>query len=143
MGRMKWFVVAAMLGAIALAGCAAQETKWTGEAASLVVYAKAIPLYPGARAVDAMGSDSYGDEPGSHSEGMSVLFEVENYDKAKVLAWYEERLPGAERQVLDTGSVELKVAPPNGEPGEDMGVWIDDDGFRVFEHTKAGKHRDS
>jgi hypothetical protein len=129
--------------AIALAGCAAKETKWSGEAASLVVYARAIPLYPGAKAVDAMGSDSYGDEPDSHTEGMTVMFEVEGYDKAKVLAWYEERLPGAQRQVLDTGSVELVVPAPNGEPGEEIGVWIDDDGFRVFENTKAGKHKDS
>lgn len=143
MSRSTRWVSLLAAGAIALTGCAAKETKWSGESATLVVYATSIPLYPGARAVDAMGSESWGDGPDSYSEGMSISFEVKNYDKEKVLAWYEERLPGAERQVLDTETVELKVTPPNGEPGEDMGVWIDDDGFRVFENTKAGKHKNS
>lgn len=143
MSRLMTFACVLAACAVGLTGCAAKEAQWSGEAATLVVYAKSIPLYPGAKAVDAMGSESWGDTPDSFSEGMSVEFEVENYDKEKVLAWYEERLPGAERQILDTGTVELKVAAPNGEPGEDMGVWIDDDGFRVFENTKAGKHKDS
>jgi hypothetical protein len=127
----------------ALAGCGVNETKWTGETASYVVYAKQIPLYPGAKARDAMGSESWGDTPDSYSEGMAVWFEVQGFDKEKVLAWYEEKLPNATTQVLDTGAIELTVPVPNGEPGEDMGVVIEDDGFRVFENTKAGKHKKS
>lgn len=125
----------------ALLGCAGGEARWTGETATYVVYAKQIPLYPGAKARDAMGSEAWGDTPDSYSEGMSVWFEVDGYDKEKVLAWYEQRLPNATTQVLDTGSIELRVPVPNGEPGEDMGVVIEDDGFRVFENTKAGKHK--
>ena len=133
--------VVAVTAGLLVCGCAAKEAKWSGETASMVVYAKSIPLYPGAKAKDAMGSDSYGDEPDSHIEGMSVWFEVKDFDRAKVLDWYKERLPNATTNMSETGSVELTVTPPNGEPGEDMGVSIGDSDFRVFEHTKAGKHR--
>ena len=139
-------VSAAVTIAAALAGCAGDTTKgaqWSGETASMVVYAQNVPLYPGAKAEDAMGSDSYGDTPEEHSEGMCVWFKVEGYDKAKVLAWYEERLPGAAKSTLDEDTIELRLPAAGGEPGEDMGVWIDNDGFRVFEHTKAGKHKDA
>jgi len=44
-------------------------------------------------------------------------------------------------QPLETGSIQLTVPVPNGEPGEDMGVVIGADDFRVFEHTKPGKHK--
>ena len=135
-------VVAAIVCGAALSGCAAKEAKWSGETASMVVYAKTIPLYPGAKAKDAMGSDSYGDTEDSHSEGMCVWFEVKDYDKAKVLAWYRERLPNAKTETLDD-TIVLTVRPPNGEPGEDMGVYIDQAGFRVFENTKPGKHKNS
>jgi hypothetical protein len=107
----------------------------------MVVYAKSIPLYPGASPKDAMGSDSYGDTPDSHSEGMTIWFEVKDFERAKVLDWYTQRFPGAVGQPLETGSIELTVPVPNGEPGEVMGVVIGDDDFRVFEHTKPGKHK--
>jgi len=126
---------------LAVCGCAAKEAKWSSETAAMVVYAKSIPLYPGAKAKDAMGSDSYGDEPDSHSEGMSIWFEVKDFDRAKVLDWYKQRLPNATTRVSDAGSVELTMTPPNAEPGEDMGVSVGDSDFRVFEHTKAGKHK--
>ena len=80
---------------VSMCGCGAKEAKWSGNAAAMVVYAKSIPLYPGAKAKDAMGSDSYGDTPDSHSEGMAVWFEVKDYDREKVVAWYKERLPNA------------------------------------------------
>jgi hypothetical protein len=143
MMRAIRLVLAAAVALTGLVGCSLNETKWTGETATYVVYAKQIPLYPGAKARDAMGSESWGDTPDSYSEGMAVWFEVQGYDKEKVLAWYEEKLPNATTQVLDTGAIELTVPVPNGEPGEDMGVVIEDDGFRVFENTKAGKHKKS
>jgi hypothetical protein len=142
MSRMKTFLCLAAC-ALALAGCAVKEAKWSGETASMVTYAKKIPLYPGARARDAMGSESWGDTPDSYTKGMCVWFEVEHYDKNKVLAWYEEHLPGAQRNILDLGIIELKVIPEGAEPGEDMGVYIDDDGFRVFENVKPGKQKNS
>src|SRR5262249_39046397 len=131
----------AVAAGLLVCGCAAKEAKWSGEMAAMVVYAKSIPLYPGARAKDAMGSDSYGDTPDSHSEGMAIWFEVKDFDRAKVLDWYQQRLPNARTSMSETGAVELTLTPPNGEPGEDMGVSIGDTDFRVFEHTKAGKHK--
>ena len=122
-------------------GCAAKEAKWSGETAAMVVYAKSIPLYPGAKAKDAMGSDSYGDTPDSHSEGMAIWFEVKDYDREKMLAWYRERLPNATTETLDDGMIQLTVPVPGGEPTENMGVVIGADDFRVFEHTRAGKHK--
>jgi hypothetical protein len=131
------------LAVVALAaGCAKskdQASKWSGETADMVVYAQAVPLYPGAVAQHAMGSDSYGDTPESHSEGMCVWFEVQGYERDKVLAWYTEKLPNARRSE-EAGTVTLTVTPANAEPGEDMGVYVDQDGFRVFENTKPGKH---
>ena len=141
---MKGIVSVAIVGAVAgalLSGCAAKEGKWSGETAAMVVYAKSIPLYPGARPKDAMGSDSYGDTPDSHSEGMAIWFEVKDYDREKMLAWYRERLPNATTETLDDGMIQLTVPVPGGEPTENMGVVIGADDFRVFEHTKAGKHK--
>ncbi len=143
MMRAIRLALSAAVGVTALVGCAMNETRWEGETASHVVYAKQIPLYPGSKARDSMGSESWGDTPDSYSEGMAVWFEVKGYEKEKVLAWYEEKLPNATTQVLDTGSIELTVPAPNGEPGEEMGVVIEDDGYRVFENTKAGKHKKS
>jgi len=141
MKRVTSLVAIAAATAALLSGCAAKEAKWSGETASMVVYAKSIPLYPGAKAKDAMGSDSYGDEPDSHSEGMAVWFEVKDYDRAKVLDWYTQRFPNAVVSPLETGSVQLKVPAPNGEAGEYMGVVVGKDDFYVFESTKAGKHK--
>jgi hypothetical protein len=133
-------MVAIVAAAVAICGCAAKETRWSGETAAMVVYAKSIPLYPGARAKDAMGSDSYGDTPEEHTEGLAVWFEVKEYDRGKVLAWYRERLPNATSEVLDDGAITLTVPVPNGEPGEDMGVTIGSENFFVFENTRPGKH---
>src|SRR5436190_7985315 len=94
----------AVAGAILLTGCSYKQTHWSGDAARLVVYAQTVPLYPGAKYDDAMGSDSYGDEPDSHSEGMCVWFKVKDYDKTKVLAWYEASLQGAKRDVDEGGT---------------------------------------
>lgn len=141
MPRSIRVAAAFVLGAVLLAGCTLNESKWTGDAAASVVYAKSIPLYPGATSDGTMGSQNWGDEPGSYTEGMTVWFVVEGYDRAKVLDWYERRLPNAETEVLDDGAIQLKVPIPGGEPGEDMGVVIDENRFRVFEHTKPGKHQ--
>ena len=141
MKRASSVVALAAMAVLLLSGCAATETHWSGETASMVVYAKSIPLYPGAKAKDAMGSDSYGDTPESHTEGLAIWFEVKDYDRAKVLAWYQERFPNATVQALETGAIQLTVPVPGGEPGEDMGVAIGAEDFRVVEHTRPGKHK--
>jgi hypothetical protein len=141
MGRVTRWTWTGIATVLALAGCSTQETRWSTEAAAHVVYAKTIPLYPGAQARDFAGSDTWGDGADTRSEGRTVWFEVQDYSKEKVLAWYEERLRGCETDVLDGGALRLTIPAPNGERGEVMGVIIQDRGFRVFEHTRAGKHR--
>ena len=124
------------------AGCAPGETKWTAEAASMAVYAQSIPLYPGIELDDAMGSDSYGDEPDSHIEGLTFWFDVKD-PKEKLIAWYDARLPDATKEINEEGDVIYTLTPPNGEPGEDMGVILEEGRLRVFEHTRGGKHKPS
>ncbi|MEZ4652320.1 MAG: hypothetical protein R3E12_01595 [Candidatus Eisenbacteria bacterium] len=64
---------------IAVAGCSSktEEAKRSGDAKDLVTLATQIPLYPGARAEDAMGSDLYGDTKDAHMKGMAVWFTTE------------------------------------------------------------------
>ncbi len=141
----RWISVLAVLGVIS-AGCAASETKWKKEAASLAVYAQTLPLYPGLEFDDVMGSDTYGDEPDSHHEGLCYWFDVKNPDqdtKEKIVAWYDQKLPGARKEINDEGDVTYTLTPPNGEPGEDMGIIVENQKVRVFEHTKSGKHKDA
>jgi hypothetical protein len=127
----------------ALLGCAAQEAKWTQEAAQYSVYAaKQIPLYPGAKVEDVMGSDSYGDSPEEHSEGMAWWFVVE-HPKDKVVAWYDARLQKAKRTTDEDGDIIYTMIPEGGEAGEEMGVIVEEGKVRVFESTKAGKHKDT
>lgn len=121
---------------VALSACAAKEGKWDSDSASYAAYATQIPLYPGTKIKDQMGSESWGDEPDSYSYGMTWWCETAA-TREKVVAFYEERLPKAERTVSD-GDIELKVVPAGAQPGEDMGVWIGEDGkYRVFESRKT------
>jgi hypothetical protein len=140
MMRRSMSLMSCLLAVAALTGCAAKEAKWTAEAAQYAVYATQIPLYPGAKCEDVMGSDSYGDEPESHTEGMAWWYNV-SAPKDKVVAWYEARLPKAVKTDGDDGSVVFTVEPEGGEAGEDMGVIIEEGKLRVFEHSRAGKHK--
>ena len=141
MSRMIPITVLAALCALPLCGCNLQETKWDAEVASQLVYAKSIPVYPGSKSDGVSGSESWGDEPDSYSEGRAAWFTVEGFEKGKVVSWYQSRLQNAETELLDDGAVQITVPAPNGEPGEDMGVVVDNESYRIFEHTKAGKHR--
>ena len=123
-----------------LSGCGAREAKWTPEAASLAVYATQVPLYPGATIEDSMGHESFGDEPESYSEGMTWWYVV-RAPQDDIVTWYAAKLPQAKREVLEDGSVQFTVTPEGGEAGEDMGVIVESGKFRVFENTRAGKHK--
>jgi hypothetical protein len=140
MMRRSTSLLSCLLAVAALTGCAAKEAKWTAEAAHYAVYATQIPLYPGAKCGDVMGSDSYGDEPESHSEGMCWWYDVKA-PKDELVAWYEARLPKAVRTEGDDGSVVFTIEPTGGEAGEQMGVMIEDNKLRVFENVRPGKHK--
>lgn len=122
-------------------GCKPKAAKWDAQAASYAVYATSIPLYPEAKIDNVMGSDSYGDTEESHTEGMCWWYKCED-PQDRIVAWYDAQLAGARREVSEDGDVTFTLQPPGGETGEDMGVIVDaGGGFRVFEHTRAGKHR--
>lgn len=130
----------AIITLLAVTACAPREAKWTAEAASLAVYATQVPLYPGAMIEDSMGNESYGDDPESYSEGMVWWYNV-RAPQEDIVSWYAAKLPNAKREVLEDGAVQFTLAPQGGEAGEDMGVIIENGKFRVFENTKAGKHK--
>jgi hypothetical protein len=139
---MRWLLMVALVVFYTAAGCASEpkQAKWEGEAKSYAVYATQIPLYPGAKATDAMGSDSYGDTPADHTEGMAWRFEVPA-TQGELDAWYATHLSGAAKSTDDEGTIIYTLTPSGAEPGEEMGVRLSDRELRVFESTKAGKHK--
>jgi len=125
------------IGATWAMGCGNGEAKWSAEAAQYAAYATQIPLYPGTKIVDAMGGESWGDEPDSYSYGMSWWCETKA-TRAELLAWYQAKLPDAKRSTPYDEVIELTVTPKGAKPGEDMGVLIEEDGkYRVFENRKS------
>lgn len=131
----------AMLVAVlaVVAGCGAGEAKWTAEAAQYAVYATQIPLYPGAEIDDVIGSEMAGD---TVTEGMTFWFNVDA-SREQVIAWYEAKLIGARKRALEDGEIMFTLTPRDGEVGEEVGVIIENGRFRVYENTKAGKHKES
>ena len=139
----RWTQAALVAVAVLGVGCAAggpQEATWEGEAKSYAVYATQIPLYPGAKVEDVMGSDSFGDTEAGHTEGMAFWFAV-SATRTELDGWYAERLTGATKTIDDEGAIIYTLAPEGGEAGEEVGVVLEENRLRVFEQTKAGKHR--
>lgn len=77
-----------------------------------------------------MGNESYGDEPDSYTQGQTWYFDVKD-SKEKVLAFYEQQFPGAERTTNDDGSIKFRIVPEGAEKNEyvyatvgDGKIWI-------------------
>ena len=144
--RLAASLLAGLVALAVVAGCgggAPKETKWDGSAKASAVYATQIPLYPGAKFENAMGSDTYADLAMSaegHEEGMSFWFEV-SATQAELDAWYAERLTGYSKTDED-GTITYTLTPAGAESGEEMGVYLEDNLLRVWESTKPGKHKD-
>ena len=141
---MRWLLMVALV-VLFTAGCGSagggdKQAKWEGEAKANAVYATQLPLYPGAKSTHVMGSDSYGDTPADHSEGMAFWFEVPATQQ-ELDAWYATHLVGASKRTDETGSIEYTVTPTGAEAGESMGVSLSDRQILVFEDTKPGKHK--
>ena len=143
MDRRWTAAVAATAWTLALiaTGCGEKQAKWTKEAAQYAVYATQIPLYPGAKVTEVMGSHSYGNSLADLvSEGMTWWFESKA-TRDELTEWYAERLAGATREDTEDGDIVFTLVAPDGEENEDMGVIIQEGGvFRVFENTGPGKH---
>jgi hypothetical protein len=145
-------MVMVLAGLAAVAGCTAQKPVYDGRVAShstddydeapRAQYANQIPVYPGAKIDDAMGSESWGDGPESHSYGMTWWFKTKA-TQPELIAFYDFALAGATRQVDDEGAVHWTLAPQAGEAGEEIGVTVDAEGFRIHEETKRKSKRSS
>lgn len=143
MARSMVVVAILAVTSLGLAGCGTEATEgaWSGEAAQYAVYATRIPLFPGTKIEDAMGSERFGKEPDSYIYGMTWWCTAQA-TRDELRTWYEAKLPAAERVTDDDGNLVLTVVPDGAAPREKMGVLIEGDGkYRVFERTlqkKAG-----
>ena len=129
------------VASLGLAGCGteAKETVWSKEAAQYAVYATRIPLYPGTKIEDAMGSERWGTEADSYIYGMTWWCTVKA-TRDELRTWYEAKLPTAARATDDDGHLVFTVVPAGAGPQEVMGVLIEEGGkYRVFERTRQKK----
>ena len=122
--------------AIAAAGCAGKSSQDLLPGA--VYAANIVPVYRNAVLTNMMGNETWGDEPDSYTQGQFWSFEVKD-PKAKVLAFYEQRFPGAEHTTNDDGSVTLRVVPEGAEKNEYVYVTVEDGEIRIGEHCRPGK----
>jgi hypothetical protein len=124
---------------LAVAGCGGKSSKQLLPGA--VYAASVVKVYKNAELRDMMGSDSYGDEPDSHMKGQSWFFTVKD-PKEKVLVFYEQRFPGAERTTNEDGSVTFRIIPPGAEKYESVYVTVRDGEVQIGERCRPEKIKD-
>jgi hypothetical protein len=134
--RHVTIAVAAAILALAAAGCAGKSNKDLLPGA--VYAANVFQVYKGAELTGMMGNDTYGDTPESHMQGQFWTFTVKD-SKEKVLAFYEQQFPNAERTTLDDGAIQLRIVPEGAEANEDVYVTIREGEIMIGEHCKPGK----
>jgi hypothetical protein len=133
MSRPSIALVTLSLCALAAAGCGAKQT-----ALPHAVYANSVPIYPGAKLGNMMGSTSMGDTPESMSDGMAWFFDVEA-PADKMVAFYQQKLPNAKRDPDFVDGVRLVWVPEGAAPGEELSVLIEQNKFMIKESVKPGK----
>lgn len=133
MSRPSIVLVSLSLCALAAMGCGAKQA-----ALPHAVYASAVPVYPGAKLEDMMGSTSIGDTPESMSDGMAWFFEVKA-PADKMIAFYEQKLPNAKRDPEWVDGVRLVWVPEGAAPGEELAVVIEDNKLSIREAVRPGK----
>jgi hypothetical protein len=133
MSRRSIALVTLVLCALAVAGCGAKQTVLPH-----AVYANAIPIYPGARLGDMMGSTSMGDTPESTTDGMAWFFDVKA-PADKMIAFYEQKLPNARRDPDWSEGVRLVWVPEGAAPGEELAVVIEENQLMIKESVRPGK----
>lgn len=133
MSRRSIALVALSLCALAAMGCGAKQA-----ALPHAVYANAVPVYPGAKLEDMMGSTSMGDTPESMSDGMAWFFDVKA-PADKMVAFYEQKLPNAKRDPEWVDGVRLVWVPEGAAPGEELAVVIEDNRLCIRESVRPGK----
>lgn len=128
---ITWVVLS--LCALAAFGCGGGKA-----ALPHAVYANTVPIYPGAKLGDMMGSTSMGDTPESMSDGMAWFFDVKA-PADKMVAFYEQKLPQAKRDPDFVDGVRLVWVPEGAAPGEELSVLIEENKFMIKESVKPGK----
>src|SRR5262245_43949411 len=140
-----------ILAVLVAVGCSSAPAVYNGSVAKhsvesfsdsqRAVYANQIPVYPGAKIEDAMGSESWGDEQGSYSQGMCWWFTFPASDREKVVAFYRAAIPGVEPQTVYDGDLGWEFAPAGGRPKETISVIISksDDKFSIREEVYGNR----
>lgn len=123
-----------ILLAAALAGCSRSSLLPDATYASHM-----IPIYPHATLADEMGSRSFGDEPGESWDGKSWWLRSKD-SPDRIVAFYQSRLKGWERETDETGAIVFRTVPPHAEDGEEVWVKITGDGgIEIGESVKSSK----
>jgi len=104
------------------------------------VYAKVVPVYPGAKYVGSMGGKSSDDIGGPVAgESQSWFFKVTD-PAEQVEAFYKKRLRGAEMKRDDAGDPTFTFVPEGAQAGERVQVICRKTGMlQIHESLKPGK----
>lgn len=127
-----------------LAGCSSLDSgQSAGAALPGAVYAAGqIPLYPSATFESAMGGTTYGSVGGpAVNESLSWFFAVADPPE-KVLAFYEQKLAGARRDVNADDEPTLTLVPAGADDGEYLRVTVGPGRLQITEVVRAGKRKD-
>ena len=100
-----------------------------------------VPIYPHAKLADEMGGNSYGDGPDESWDSMAWWFDSSD-DPDRIVAFYEAKLPGWQKDVEGDGTVTFKTIPPGGDAGEEVYVRIGvDSKIQIGESVKSAKKK--
>jgi hypothetical protein len=136
-----------------VAGCSTKQPVYDGKVAAYSVdrfhdapkamFANQVPVYPGAKVTDAMGSQSYGDEADSYFEGMCYWLKF-SAPTDQVIAFYDAALPNAVKSTdEDDGATVWTFTPAGGHPADRVTVRVKDQELRITEDVQGGRHRKS
>ncbi|HZN59187.1 MAG TPA: hypothetical protein VFD71_14005 [Planctomycetota bacterium] len=119
----------------ALSGCTSKEA----DAAALLpdsIFAAQIPMFPGAKYESAMGGNYYGGVGGPVTgKSQSWFFNVSE-PAEKVIGFYSEKLPNAER-TSDGDETVFEFEPQGGKPGEKVRVRIEPGKLQITERLSG------
>ena len=104
------------------------------------VYAKVVPVYPGAKYVGSMGGQSSDDIGGPVTgESQSWFFKISD-PVEDVEAFYKKKLPEAKLEKDDAGDPTFTLIPAGAEEGERVQVIYRNTGqLQIHESRKPGK----
>jgi hypothetical protein len=100
-----------------------------------------VPLYPHAELRDQMGGHSSGDGPEANWDDMAWFMNSKD-DPAKIVAFYDARLTGWQKETDENGDTKYETAPEGASEGEHVYVVIHPNGeIQIGESVKSGKKK--